>query len=147
MKRLVLGLAAVLFMVSTLGAQSDSTFKLYHDPGANTLATATKAAVAGQRNVADCVVATLTAAATAPAAINVQVLIRDGATGVGTILASWRLALPATGGGSSMPVDACPGGGGLQIIGTAGNAMTVEFSAAAGANTFETIWARGHTER
>jgi len=108
-------------------------------PAANTLATATKAAAgAGVKNVLIALSAAFVAGAVAPAAVNVTVLIRDGATGVGTILWSRVLSLPAVA-GEHRGFDIS----GLRIDGTPNTALTVEFSAAGGANTFESVAAYG----
>lgn len=112
-----------------------------NDPAVNTAATASKAAgTGGAVHVADCVTATFVANTTAPAAAVVTAVIRDGATGAGTILWSADLGVTATAGLSSTPIYLC----GLNINGTANTAMTVEFTAAGGANTFETVAVTGY---
>jgi hypothetical protein len=112
-----------------------------NDPAVNTAATISKAAgTGGAVHVADCVTATFVANTTAPAAAVVTAVIRDGATGVGTILWSADLGVTATAGLSSTPVQLC----GLNINGTANTAMTIEFTAAGGANTFETVGLTGY---
>jgi hypothetical protein len=114
---------------------------IFNDPAVNTAATISKAAgTGGAVHVADCVTATLVANTTAPAAIVVTAVIRDGATGVGTILWSADLGLTATAGLSSAPMQLC----GLNINGTANTSMTIEFTAAGGANTFETVGLTGY---
>jgi hypothetical protein len=145
-------LAVVLVMVAlilptTVSAQGPATWFIQNAPAANTQATITKAAAgAGVRNVADCVTATFVAGAIAPAAVQVSVVIRDGATGAGAILAQWNMALPATAGASSAPLFACSTGG-IGVSGTANTAMTIEFTASGGANTIETVSLKGHRER
>jgi hypothetical protein len=114
---------------------------LTNDPAVNTAATVSKAAgTGGAVHVADCATATLVANTTAPAAIVVTAVIRDGATGAGTILWSADMALTATAGVTATPVQLC----GLNINGTANTAMTIEFTAAGGANTFETVGLTGY---
>jgi hypothetical protein len=68
---------------------------------------------------------------TAPAATVVRLRLRDGLTGVGAILRSWVLSVPAVAGQDSKISISD-----LAIIGTAGNAMTLEFSTGV-ANVFE----------
>lgn len=112
-----------------------------NDPAVNTAATVSRAAgTGGAIHVADCATATFVANTTAPAAAVVTVVIRDGATGAGTIVWSADMALTATAGVAATPVQLC----GLNINGTANTAMTVEFTAAGGANTFETVGLTGY---
>jgi hypothetical protein len=66
--------------------------------------------------------------------------LRDGATGAGTILASWAIAIPATAGACAILSLA-----GLEIIGSPNTAMTLEFAAAGGALTFQSVTLTGHT--
>jgi hypothetical protein len=105
-------------------------------PAAATQATATKAAAAGVRHFCTSISATLAAGATAQAAAAVLNL-RDGATGAGTILWSKQVILPVNG---VWEVNL----GSLNIPGTAGNAMTLEFSAAGAAGTFESVSMTGY---
>lgn len=113
-----------------------------HTPVANVQATASRAAAgAGVRNVATAIVVTFAAGAVAPAAVNASWALRDGATGVGTILLRGTVSLPAVAGHSAPPVTLS----GLWIEGTANTAMTLEFSAAAGANTLESVSLMGTT--
>ena len=99
-----------------------------HVPAAATQATATRAAgAAGVRHVAQRVIASIsTVAATAQTPLLLH--LRDGATGAGTILASWSVAALGT---TWVQVDV----GGLWIVGTAATAMTLEFAAAGVANS------------
>jgi hypothetical protein len=116
-------------------------WSLVNDPAVNTAATATRAASStGGVHVADCVSATFIAGTTAPAAVNVTVVIRDGTTGAGTVLFAADLALAGTISDRATPVQLC----GLSIPGSANTAMTVEFTAAGGANTFETVALTGY---
>jgi len=105
-------------------------------PAANTQATATKAAGgAGVRHVANSVTASFAAGATAGAAI--QVNLRDGASGAGTILWSALLTAPI---GDSRSVTLS----GLNLVGSAATAMTLEFTAAGGATTLESVTLTGY---
>lgn len=110
-------------------------------PIANTQATASKGAGgAGVRHVCTSITAILAADTTAPGAASVIVNLIDGASGGGVYLWRGRLALPATAGETREIVIS-----GLNIFGTANTAMTLEFSAAGGANTFESVTLTGYS--
>ena len=114
-----------------------------HVPAANTQATATKASAGvGLRNVCMSITVTLAATATAPTAVNVTINLIDGASGGTTYLWRTTISLPATAGATTGFAIT-----GLAIRGTADTAMTVEFSAAGGANTIESVSMSGVTER
>lgn len=123
-------------------AQVGRTWSITHAPAANTKATISQAAVAGMVHVAECASAVITAGTTAPTAAVTTLQLRDGATGAGTIEASWAVAVPATAGLMSPPIMLC----GLGIAGSPNTAMTLEFAAAAGANTFESVSLSGRTQ-
>lgn len=89
-------------------------------PAATTQATISKAAVAGVRHCCTSISFALAGVAAQPA---IQVNLRDGATGAGTILWSMTIVLPV-GGFVAFSLD------NINIPGTAGNAMTLETSAA-----------------
>lgn len=115
-------------------------FSITHNPGANTVATITKAAGSGtQRWVITGFSAMLTAGATAPTAAVATLNLRDGASGAGTILKSWTLGVPATAGATQGIAKS-----GLHIICSAATAVTIEFTAAAGANTYESVELEGY---
>lgn len=111
------------------------------NPAANAVASASHAGVAAvtgqpaQAHICNSIHATLTSNASLAAAIAGSIVLRDGATGVGTVLWASALSLPNVAGTASAPVEIS----GLAIAGTPGNAMTVEFTAAGGAGTFETV--------
>lgn len=109
---------------------------VFHTPVAATQATASKAANASQRHVCTGIYATLAAGATAQAAA-VTLNLRDDATGVGTILWSKQVILPANG---LWEVNIS----GLNIPGTLNKAMTLEFSGAGAAGTFESVAMAGY---
>lgn len=113
-------------------------------PGANAQATTTKAAAgAGFRHVCTGITASFVGdGAGAPSAVDVLALLRDGTTGTGTILWAAGFALPAVAGspGFSLALS------GLTIRGTENTAMTLEFTAAGGANTVEVVGLQGATE-
>lgn len=102
-----------------------------HTPAAATQATITQAAAgAGVRNVCKAITATVACAATAQTPINI--VLRDGASGAGTILWSAKLAAPA----NSAGVIAVAG---LNIVGSPNTAMTLEFGGAGVANSEQTV--------
>lgn len=120
---------------------AENVWTAVDQPAANTQATETRAAAgAGVRNVCTSITAMFAAGASAPTAVNVSVVLRDGATGAGTILWAASLSIPATAGATNgISV------GGLWIPGSANTAMTLEFSAAGGANTIESVSMTGTT--
>jgi len=126
--------------LNAVQAASPGEWTVSHAPAVNTQATASKAAGgAGVRHVARAISASLCAGTTAPAAAQVSVRLRDGASGAGTILWEMTLCVQATA-GVSVPVT-IP----VNIVGTANTAMTLEFSGAAGANTFESVSLSGYS--
>lgn len=98
--------------------------KVVSTPAVSNQATASIAGVANLRHVADCV-AFSAGSTTAPALTALTVNLRDGATGAGTVLASWQVIVPAGTGQNVVPFAVC----GLNLPGTANTAMTLEFSA------------------
>lgn len=111
-----------------------------HAPAANTQATASKAAVTAVQHVCTAISARIVGGTTAPAATTATLNLRDGATGAGTILASWTLSLA----GAIAAKDEVNLTG-LNIVGTAGTAMTLEFAAAGGANTLQSVTLTGYS--
>lgn len=103
-------------------------------PAASAQATVTKAAVAGFAHVCTSISATLSAVVAQAA---VQLNLRDGASGAGTILWSKQVILPA-GGVWEVSIS------NLVIRGTNGNAMTLEFSAAPAATNLEAVSLTGY---
>lgn len=88
--------------------------------------TATRAAGgAGVRHVVDCI-SFSAVSGSAPALTNVNLNIRDGATGAGSVIWSISLEVSATTGQNVAPHSIC----GLSLVGSVNTAMTVEFSAA-----------------
>lgn len=96
-------------------------WSVQNTPAAATQATITKAAAAGFRHICDSITVTIAAAGTAQTPINV--VLRDGATGVGAVLWSAKLSAPAN---STATVQLTS----LALPGTSGNAMTLEFTGA-----------------
>lgn len=112
-----------------------------HLPAANAQATATKAAGGGTvRHVATSITASFVANTTAPAASIVTVALRDGTTGAGTVLWQSRMVVQAVAGDWHTIALSD-----LNIVGSANTAMTLEFDAAGGANTVESVTLTGYS--
>lgn len=110
-------------------------------PAANTQATTSKAAGGGTvRNVCTGISATVVATG-ASVAGPVSIVLRDGASGAGTVLATWLLNVPAGVGVPNVPLVIQ----GLNISGSANTAMTIESTAAGGANTQIAVNATGYS--
>lgn len=122
-------------------AQLGTTWTAHHAPAANNQATISRAAVTTGVHVLDCVVAKIATGASAPTAITVNLVVRDGATGAGDIKLSVPMSAPAVAGSDGDTFSQC----GLGIVGTVNTAMTVEFSATGGANTTEAVFMKGFT--
>lgn len=104
-------------------------------PAVSVQATTSKAAGGGTvRHVADCVSFSAMATTAPAAAAQIQINLRDGATGAGTVLWSQQIFIPATVGQSVAPFQIC----GLNKIGSANTAMTLEYSALV-TNLFESV--------
>jgi hypothetical protein len=126
------------------GTQPVSNVELTTDPGewtltnapaAATAASATRALTAGVRHILKSLQFSLMGVAAQAAPI--LCVVRDGATGVGTILWQDKLVAPI---GFSDRISVA----GLNIVGTAGNAMTVETTTAPAATNFVTVSATGY---
>jgi hypothetical protein len=130
---------ANLASLLTLGAALVSLpgdWAINHVPVAATQATITRAASPGTgRHVCTSITAHLGAVA-----VNgTQILnLRDGTTGAGTILWSARLGPLVVGSSDHIELT------GLNIVGSANTAMTLEFAAAPAATNFETVSMTGH---
>lgn len=111
-------------------------FNVTATPAANTQATASRAAAAaGVAHCATSVNAALVAGTTAPTAATATLNLRDGATGAGTVLWSETLGISATAGSGQHVQATFP----APLCGTAATAMTLEFSAASGLNTLQSV--------
>lgn len=111
-----------------------------HVPAAATVATCGKAAGAsGIKNVCTEVSFQLTADSTGGADLQTFVL-RDGATGAGTILATWKVNM-ATGASIATTIYKFNG----PWIGTAATAMTLETSSTPGTHTLASVNMTGYT--
>ncbi len=110
------------------------------NPAVSTQATASKAAGgAGVRHVVDCI-SFSSGATTAPgAATALTVQVRDGASGAGTIIWERRVVAPAST-GTFNEFATC----GLNLIGTANTAMTIEWSALL-TSLFESVSLSGYS--
>lgn len=125
------------FQVATPG-----TWSITHAPAANTQATVSRASAgATARHICTAITATLVAPAGSASDV-VQLNLRDGATGVGTILKSITLQV---GGASSVSADrAIVQLSGLQVVGSEDTEMTLEFSATGGTNVLESVSMEGY---
>lgn len=134
------GAAAVIAAFSSLGAAlsvSPGNWSQGSTPAAATQATTSRAAGgAGVRHVCTGIFATLATGATAQAAAAVLVL-RDGLTGAGAILWTKQSILPVNG---VWNVEIS----GLNIVGSAATAMTLEFVAAGVAGSFQSVSMTGY---
>lgn len=118
-------------------SERGSRWSVNSTPAVSTQASASIAAEASVRHVADSVCFSA-GATTAPALTNLQINIRDGATGAGTILASFQVVIPATAVQHITPY--CISG--LNLVGTTNTAMTAEWSALL-TNEFEQVTITG----
>lgn len=105
-------------------------WSVQHTPAAATQATITQPAVAGARHICKAITATVAAAATAQGPINV--VLRDGPSGSGTIKWSAKLSAPANG-CANIAIT------GLSIVGSVNTPMTLEFAAAGAAATEQAV--------
>lgn len=112
-------------------------------PAAAIAASATKAAgAAGERHVATALSFIICAeSATAPTATNLNVTLRDGASGVGTILMIWRIHVAADMLSENIAQVTL---GGLNVVGSVNTAMTLEFNAGV-INILEAVNLTGYT--
>lgn len=107
-----------------------------HQPAVSTRATVTRGAGGAQvRNV--CTGFGFTLNAVAAITVPVVVNLRDGATGVGTILWTGRYTAPV---GTTFALDLS----GLNIVGSPNTAMTFEFAAAPAAGDFQSVNIQGY---
>jgi hypothetical protein len=110
-----------------------------HTPAVSLKATASKAAgAAGVRHAADCI-SFSGGATTAPIATELTVDLRDGATGAGAIIWQARVVVPASAGYTIPVFERC----GLNLVGSAATAMTLEWSALL-TNLFQNVALSGY---
>lgn len=125
----------------TAHADSSGVWTAHHLPSSNTQATISKASAGGgTRNVCTELTVMLVAGASAPAAVNVSVSVIDGASGATTYLWRATISLPAVAGAASGVALS-----GLWLPGSQATALTLEFTAAGGANTLESVSMSGIT--
>lgn len=119
--------ASALSASLNIGAQiteKGPRWSVISSPGAGVKASASQAAgAAGVRHVADCLTVSA-GTSTAPTATILTINLRDGASGAGTILWQTQIAAAATA-AQHGNLAVC----GLNLIGTAATAMTLEFGA------------------
>lgn len=111
------------------------SWSAHHVPDANTAATATQAAPGvSKRNVITWLTVVFAAGSSAPAAVNTSVSAIDGGTGGTTYLWRATISLPATAGATNgIALED------LWLPGSTNTATTLEFLAAGGANTYESV--------
>ena len=109
-------------------------FSCTNQPAVNTQATCSLAADASYRYVAACV-GFSAGSTTAPALTQLTVVLRDGATGAGTILWNKVIVVTAAAAQNTQPHTVC---GDLARPGTVNTAMTLEWSAGL-TNLFEEV--------
>ncbi len=136
MKKTLLALLVALFPVLASPADPGDTsyWFVQHTPAAATAATISVAASPNGRHVAKSVTVCISATAAQP---SLNFVLRDGATGAGTILWSARLMAPL-GYGDCLTVP-------ITIAGTKNTAMTLESAAAPAATNFATVSLNGYT--
>lgn len=128
--------ATTLTSRNEAGAQlveKGSRWSVVSTPAVSTKASASIAAEASVRHVADCV-SFSGGSTTAPALTLLTIQIRDGATGAGTIIWSHTVIVTAAAVQNVSPFTEC----GLNLVGTTNTAMTAEWSALL-TNLFEDI--------
>lgn len=117
---------------------ANSNWSVTNAPAVNVIASVTKAAAgANRRNVClslDASITINTAVGAAPGSF--LVVLRDGATGAGTILWSSRCYFSLGAAFSDISKIQAQG---LFIVGSVNTPMTLEFQAAGGTNVFETV--------
>lgn len=118
--------------------EKGSRFASFSNPAAGSVASLVWASEASVRHVADCITFSASAVV-APVLTSLTINLRDGASGAGTVLMSWQVAIGAATGQSVAPHSIC----GLSAVGTTATAMTIEFSAAL-ANLSESVSFTGY---
>lgn len=142
--RIRLASATTLSALSSESAQVTTppgNWSVAHTPAITTQATITRAAgAAGVVHVCTSIDAVLIIPETVNQGL-ITLNLRDGATGLGTILWSRRFGIGAalTGGGQQEVSLS-----GLNIVGSAATAMTLEFSAAGAATTSQSVAMTGY---
>jgi hypothetical protein len=104
--------------------EKSSRWSVVHQPAAGTQAVASIAAEGSVRHVIDCI-GFSASSTTAPSLTALTVVLRDGATGAGTIIWSHTIAISNATGQNVPPFSTC----GLNLVGTTNTAATLEWSA------------------
>ena len=118
-----------------MSVHGPTDWSVFSNPAVTTQASASKAAAGpNMKHVCTGIFFTLSAVVAQPL---IQVNLRDGATGAGTILWQKQYILPA---GAVLEVNIPD----LAIPGTFNNAMTLEFSAAPAATNLESVELTGY---
>lgn len=119
--------------IGALLSEKGGRWAVISSPAVSTQATASIAAEASVKHVADCV-SFSGGSTTAPALTALTINLRNGATGAGTVIWTHTVIVSAATGQNVAPFTAC----GLNLAGTANTAMTLEFSALL-TNLFESV--------
>lgn len=123
------------------GAEIMRSWSKTHVPAANTQATITQPAPGqGKKLVCTGLTVAFAAGAAAPTATTATVSLIDGATGGTTFLWQMTLGVVATAGATNG--HSRPG----KWVASHNTALTLEFSAAGGANTLESVSMEGYIE-
>lgn len=118
--------------------QPQTTWSVTSAPTTATQATATKAAGGGTVKHVATSLAFSAAVDGSNAQTRIQVNLRDGATGAGTILWQVQVLMVATAASQYFGIS------GLKLIGTANTAMTLEFSAAGVTGSLQAVSLTGY---
>jgi len=121
------------------GATVPKGWSVEHRPAATTQATISRAAIIGGGHVCTSITVTVVPTVAEVTAGGVVFVLRDGATGAGTVLWSTRIIAAA---GTSQVVTL----GGLNIKGSNLTAMTLESTGAPTATNFVAVSMTGYTE-
>lgn len=111
------------------------------EPAAGSQASASRATSAGNNHVCYGICATWVVTTALAAGVTIDVYLRDGASGSGTIFWRCTLGLPGT---AAVGTTASIVVGPMALMGTAGNQLTCEFSAGV-ASTVQAISFWGYT--
>ena len=127
-------------LISPEPGSANAGWTLNAAPAANTQATATRAAGgAGVRHVCTSILAILASTTGLAANATGTFVLRDGASGTGTIIWQGQISIPnAVGQSQWVSIDS------INIVGSYGTAMTAEFTAASGAGTLQSLSITGY---
>lgn len=120
--------SAVVYAQTFVIAEKGVRWSAQSSPAAGSQATASAAATTGLKRVVDCITFSGESSGGAVTAAAGTVSVRDGASGAGTVLWPYAVAHAVAAGAGIQtiaPHTVC----GLNLIGTANTAMTIEFDA------------------